>query len=246
MWTRSTASRATARNTGPKATASGAEPALWVWTAEKDLESSLNSEGGRTSSFYFNSRDQTEPHQDWRSPVSGFKQPPPARLSSVLLSFFPKQTSPSPPYKQPQFLEVCPESRRRRRLSQMREDGVRGGEVSRSRKGGNGSLSATQQGCLCHRRSTSTSLLFPISPGIKAASAAESVAKASSPRPSLTETGRYSVKVCIQQDLKSLWKIFRNVSFTSYICLGNLCNCGTSKKKCNLLGKVDVPWDNRT
>lgn len=38
-----------------------------------------------------------------------------------------------------------------------------------------------------------------ISPGIKAAFAVPSVAKDSSPRLSLTETGRSSVKVCVQQ-----------------------------------------------
>lgn len=44
MQMRSTANRAMARNMGPRATASEAEPALWVWTQEKDLESSLKGE----------------------------------------------------------------------------------------------------------------------------------------------------------------------------------------------------------
>lgn len=44
MWTKSTANRATARNTGPKATASGVVPALWVWTPERDLELSHKGE----------------------------------------------------------------------------------------------------------------------------------------------------------------------------------------------------------
>lgn len=87
MWTRSTASHATARNMGLKATASGAEPALWAWTAEKDLESSLNREGGRSSSCYFNSRDQSEPRRGRRPAFSSFKQPPRPWLSSVLSLF---------------------------------------------------------------------------------------------------------------------------------------------------------------
>lgn len=171
------------------------------------MESSLNSEGGRTSSCYFNGRGQTGPHQDRRSPVSGFKQPPRARLSSVLSLSFSQtdqpltalQTTPAPRSlpRKPKAQTFVPDARRRctRRRSVS--------EPERWERSTCWSLSVTQRGCLCHRRSTSTSLLSPISPGIKAASAAESVAKASSPRPSLTETGRYSVKVCIQRDLKS-------------------------------------------
>lgn len=41
MWMRSTANHAMARNMGQKAMASEVEPALWVWTQERDLESSL-------------------------------------------------------------------------------------------------------------------------------------------------------------------------------------------------------------
>lgn len=50
MWMRSTVNPATARNTGLKAMVMEEVPALWVWTREKDLESSLKREQNSNSS----------------------------------------------------------------------------------------------------------------------------------------------------------------------------------------------------
>lgn len=91
MWTRSTASRATARNMGPKATASGAVRALWAWTPEKDLESSLYREGSSTSSSFSRSRDQTHRKPSQVSP----------NFPQGFLSFSPNRQAPHRPTNNP-------------------------------------------------------------------------------------------------------------------------------------------------
>lgn len=138
---------------------------------------------------------------------------PPSQVASYLtfltaFSVSPNQTSSSPSDKQPQRLQVCPECPRSRRLSEMPEDGVRGRKVSRGRKGRN---------CFMHFMTLWLSLVSENIPalslfslGIKAASAVESVVKAWSPRLLLTETGRFFVKVCVQQVLIDKVEVHRH------------------------------------
>lgn len=124
MWMRSTANHAMARNMDQKAMALEVELVLWVWTQEKDLESSLKCEQEqhfyehhqailytlgtfhmfwtRTKLLLHVLRDETLK----RIHISVFSLrdivcflPKLALLSSIKLCFFSWQTRPSSPYK---------------------------------------------------------------------------------------------------------------------------------------------------